>query len=338
MIILSGFLLKFYLDQKNENSALRIKLITMSVNKRTPTTWRQLTTKTAVKSKSEAAPLTTTAPANTSPQPKILIADMPLEALVSELNSKMKEVRSLDAVTLDRNVLLADEIISREPASYSAYKAKLISLLVKEGKHKAEIEDTDVDSLLETMAGFDVTTDSVTRKEAALLTNANNQLSTLQEDLMEISNERIQIDEQLQLLAPESEERAVLEEQRAEFMAREANAGAQLEQFESTTQTSLEDDSYLNEDVVEIPFMRLLAKNEFDSVIDNAESFIEQFPTSVSGYYYLIKGMEFQGRNEDVAAVIASSQLSPDALQTLQSRLDQTKGSNPKNYWERLSF
>lgn len=340
MLILAGFLAKFYLQQKKENSALRIKLISMSANKRVPTTWQQLSTnKTASTTSTSQPSKAANVPAAEAPEvANVPLPDQPLENLVSELNGNMRTVQTLTPEMLDRNIQLADEILSREPASYSAYKAKLISLLVKEGKHNQEIDDAEVDGLLETMAGFDVNTDVVARREAALLSNANNQLATYQDNLLSVATERNNIDQQMQNLDPSSDEWAVLNEQRAELLKQEEAAGYQLNQFENTVQTSLQDDSYLNEDVVEIPFMRLMAKNDFDAVIENSESFIEQFPTSVSGYYYLVKALEFQGRQDEVAAVISSSQLSPEAQSTLQARLEQTSGTNPKNYWERLRF
>ena len=346
MLILAGFLLKFYVDQKKENSSLRIKLLTMASNRKQPTTWKQLTTRTETqnqkqnKNQTQTNTQIQTPPAQSSlaEAEKIPMADRPLEDLVAELNINMRSVQAAAAKDLDHNIELAEEIISREPGSYAAYKAKLISMLIKEGKYNQDLDDGEVNSVLESMAGFDVTTDSVARREAALLSNANNQLMIYQDQLRSVSQERVTLDDQIESLDPNSPEASLLMAQRQELLAQEEAASIQLNQFQNTVQTSLADDSYLNEEIVEIPFMRALAKNDFDTVEDDASAFIEQFPTSVSGYYYLIRALEFQGRNEEIPEIIASSQLSADAQKTLQDRLDQNRSNDPKKYWQRLNF
>ena len=344
MLVLAGFLLKFYVDQKKENSSLRIKLLTMAANRRQPTTWQQLTTRSTsqnqTQNQTQNKTQIQTPPAQTAvaEAEKIPMADRPLEDLVAELNINMRSVQAAAAKDLDHNIELAEEIISREPGSYAAYKAKLISMLIKEGKYNQDLDDGEVESVLESMAGFDITTDAVARREAALLSNANNQLMIYQDQLRTVAQERVALDDQLEALDPNSPEASVLMSQRQELLAREEAASMQLNQFQNTVQTSLADDSYLNEEIVEIPFMRALAKNDFDTVEDDAAAFIEQFPTSVSGYYYMIRALEFQGRNEEVPEIIANSQLSADAQKTLQDRLDQNRNTDPKKYWQRLNF
>ena len=316
----------------------------MAANRRQPTTWQQLTTRSTsqnqTQNQTQNKTQIQTPPAQTAvaEAEKIPMADRPLEDLVAELNINMRSVQAAAAKDLDHNIELAEEIISREPGSYAAYKAKLISMLIKEGKYNQDLDDGEVESVLESMAGFDITTDAVARREAALLSNANNQLMIYQDQLRTVAQERVALDDQLEALDPNSPEASVLMSQRQELLAREEAASMQLNQFQNTVQTSLADDSYLNEEIVEIPFMRALAKNDFDTVEDDAAAFIEQFPTSVSGYYYMIRALEFQGRNEEVPEIIANSQLSADAQKTLQDRLDQNRNTDPKKYWQRLNF
>lgn len=347
MLILAGFLLKFYIDQKRENASLRVKLLTMTANRRKPTTLEQLTSR-----KSNQAVATNTAKpertdttnkensvtnslAATSDRP---IADRPVEDLAGELNLSMRNAQAASATDLDRSIAIAEEIISREPASYAAYKAKLMALLIKEGKYNQEADDGEINELLETMAGFDVTTDTVARREAALLSNANTQLSSLEDTLRSIAQERIDLDEEIASLDPATDEYARLQQVRAELLQQEQQTTAQLAQFENTIQSAINDDSYLNEDIVEIPFMRSMARGDFETVEEDAVAFIEQFPTSVSGYYYLIRSLDSQGRQAEATEIIANSQLSQEAQRSLLDRVEQNRNQDPKQYWKRLTF
>ncbi|RPJ68893.1 MAG: hypothetical protein EHM20_17015 [Alphaproteobacteria bacterium] len=98
------------------------------------------------------------------------------------------------------------------------------------------------------------------------------------------------------------------------------------------------EDQYLNEDIVQIPFLRLMAKDDFDGVIDNAENFIEQFPNAPDGYYFLIKAYELTGRHDDALRVREDPRLSNETLSIVQKRLKDFPNLDPKKYWKNLNF
>lgn len=332
MAVLLGF---FYFDQRKENAALRIKMISMSTPRRIPKTWSQITSQLPTP-KLPSAPKTQVK--KVSPVP---LVDLPIEVLATDLNNGMANVKEKSKEELDKNIEIANEVISREPASYSAHKAKLISLLTKEGKYKEKIDDTEVNQLLETMAEFDTNSDANARKEAVLIANTNNQAELLNANLQSISSERINIDNQMQQFDTYTRQWGELNKRRDELLKKEEQAAAELDQYNEQVQASVEDiyaEQPTNEDIVDIPFMRLLSQNQYAQAEDEAETFIEQFPTSISGYFYLIRSLELQGRGGEIPEIIRSSQLSPDAQDTLLDRLDKTRNANPEDYWERLSY
>lgn len=340
ILVVSGFGLKYYSTQKKENSALRIKIITLNKTKKTPLPWSRLTQQSIETINKKT--LTPTPAPTLIPVAKLVneipIIEQSTEQLSKSLTENMQNLKSLDLATVDKNIEIADEIISREPASYSAYKAKLISLLVKESKFDQSIDDYEINKVLDNMAGFEVANDNTARREAALIASTNNQLMALENTLDDISILRDEISTQSSAIDRSSPEYEALQNQNQQLINREVVSALNLESLQNNINNGALEPVYLNEDVVEIPFLRLIAKNDYDSVIENADSFIEQFPNSPTGYFYLVKALGFQGRADDAIRVIEETKLSPEAQSDLMDRLDATSGDDPKSYWEKLRF
>lgn len=346
LFVLSLFVFKFYHDQKKENKALKIKVLTLNNTKRSPTPWQRLLTTPSnapiLTSKSLSDQVSTSAASTTTPANAVVdqpIENLDIQELALLLNSRMKEVKNLNYQGLQKNIKIAEEIISKDPESYSAYKAKLICLLTEEGKLKVPIEENEVNSILETMAGFDLSSDAVTRKEAGLISNTNNEITQSINELNSISEKRTQIERQMETTPPDSGDLQLLSTQRTNLLAQEEEANDKITELQNNlAANTFPEEQYLNEDIVQIPFLRMMAKEDYDGVIDNATSFIEQFPNSTEGYYFLIKGLEAAGRQNEVINVIQDSRLSPVAQEALQERLKNSSGADFKKYWENLKF
>ncbi len=79
---------------------------------------------------------------------------MEFEQLTTELFTKMADSKALTKDDLQRNLLLADQLIKKDPELYGAYKAKIVSLLLLEVKHQQPIEMADYEALMEEMMDF----------------------------------------------------------------------------------------------------------------------------------------------------------------------------------------
>jgi flagellar biosynthesis chaperone FliJ len=348
LTIILVLLAKFYFNQRSENRALRLKIISMSANKRTPKSWSQLTTRTQTTTSTTPAiaatpaPTPSTAPAAQTPQaPAPATKNEPLANvdtvdLAVKLDGQMKRPRNLDLNTIENNIAIADEIISREPDSYSAYKAKLISLLVKEGKFQQPIDEVEVEGLLENMAQFNISSDKLARRESALIGNTNSEVQTVELQLEELARSRETIESQLGSYDANSPELAQLNAQIQELDTREAQLLGNIDNLQESLANNTA--QLTNEDVVEIPFMRMMAKSDYDSVIDNAQTFIEQFPNSPNGYFYLVRALEMQGQKDQARSVIQNARLPQDVQATLLQRLENEGSQNPQSYWQKLSF
>ncbi|MFA6236346.1 MAG: hypothetical protein WC635_03375 [Bacteriovorax sp.] len=349
VVFMTALTFKFYREQKRQNKALQIKLITLNKT-RTITPWQRLIsrpqispvvkTETTVQDQvtTQASSTIPETPANAIIQSGQPVQDLTTQELANALSLRMIEARSLDLSGLQKNIEIADEIISREPDSYSAYKAKLISLLILEGKLNQEIDDNEVNELLEIMASIDLTSDTVTRREAALISNTSNELITLENNLNEITLQREVIEEEMDLMETESPERKAYEGERQNLLNKEAEAANRITELSNTLNAGFPENQYIDEEIIQIPFLRMMAKEDYESVIDNASAFIERFPNSPDGYTFLIKAYEALGRKDDALNVIADSRLTPEIQSILQQRLQSFSNMDPKKYWERLSF
>lgn len=350
LVLMSGLIYKFYKDQKRENSALKIKIL--SLNKtRNITPWERLISKpqisltpppnTIIQDKvttKAAATLSTSAPQILTIQNNQPIQNLTTQELANILNLRMLEVKSLDLAGLEKNIELAEEIISREPDSYSAYKAKLISMLIEEGKFDQAIDDSEVNRILETMASFDLSTDSVTRREAALISNTNNEIFTLSNNLNQISEERQGVEIEMEFHDPNSPELRALEIERHNLLTKEEEMANIITELNIKLNSGFTEEKYLNEDVIQIPFWRMMAKENYEGVIDDAVTLLEQFPDSPDGYFFLVMGYEATGKAEDARRVIEESKLTDEGQKILQQRLQNFSAIDPKKYWEKLNF
>lgn len=340
LTIILTLLTKLYFTQRTENHALRLKILSMGDNKKIPASWSQLTTRvqttTPTPAVSETAIATLPAPQTTVAADDEPLANQDTTDLAIRLDGQIKRPKNLDLKTIENNIAIADEIISREPYSYGAYKAKLISLLVKEGKFNEEIDESEIEGLLESMAQFNTNSDKLARRESALIGHTNNEVEAVESQLEELARSREALELQLASYDANSPELAQLNAQLEQLDAQEDQLLGNIDNL----QTSLANNTaqLVNEDVVEIPFMRMMAKNDYEGVINNAQSFIEQFPTSPNGYFYLVRALELQGQKDQARAVIQNAQLPQDVQGSLIQRLESESSQNPQIYWQKLSF
>ena len=92
------------------------------------------------------------------------------------------------------------------------------------------------------------------------------------------------------------------------------------------------------EDLVEIPLLRALSKEDYDRIIEVSETLLSDFPSSVSGHLFLIRALELSGRKDEAVEVSINNNLNADELKELDLRLYRSRRSNPKEYWRMLRF
>ncbi len=349
MAVVMVFTFKFYLTQRKENQALRLKIMMSNIERRKAKPWGRLIASQPVRTKTSPARtlpqktqtdiVSTEASATRRNSSEELIKNRETDDLAVDLNGKMARVKAMDLPEIGRTIEIADELILREPETYSAYKAKLIALLTREGKYNMKVDEAEVNALLEEMARFDLTSDKVLLKEAALISSANAEAGALEQNLLETRTQLSAIETQMAQLGPNNPDYRALETRRAVLAMKEDDVLGKLATIEDQIQRGdFPPDAYVNEDIVQIPFMRSMARGDFQAAADNAESFVQQFPDSPVGYLYLILALQKLGRNEDAVNVLARSRLGSEEQNKLLARLNTARAEDPKRYWEKLKF
>jgi hypothetical protein len=349
LILVSGLLITiivliavFFSNQRKENRALKLKLITMSENRRAPKAWSQIltppkllsdTTKTTNASTATVNPNGTSANVDSAELP---LVEQDTQTLAAKLDSQMRNVQSLDLPALDNNIDMANEIISREPDSDIAYKAKLISLLVKEGKYKQTLDENEVNRILEDMAQFKNANSDLDVQVAAYDSVANSSLQNSETTLAQISEDRSIFEAQLSELEPNSPERASILESLKKLQTEEEQALKAMNETSESHDTNIR--QLMSEEIVEIPLKRMMANGNYEEVADNAQSLIDQFPNSPDGYFYLLRSLELQGQKEEAVNLLQNAQLTPETRDALLKKLDLERSQDPQLYWQNLKF
>jgi hypothetical protein len=338
LVALIVVMARLYYKERVSNRALRLKNISLTTERRTPKPWNELLRGTPVQKSASSTPQTsaTSTPPVVSEQTSEGRApdysSLSTQELAIRLSGQMKSVKEAAKEDLDQIAAVADEIITREPNTYQAYKAKLISLLVKEGKFKEPAEDAEVDQLLETMASFDTN-----RRENMLadIDLEENELNNTVTDLYSQIEENYMA---LQGMDPASPESIELEQQQQELSNQYKEALDRVNANILARDQVLYGNENINRDMVEIPFMRMMAKQDYDGVIENAQNFVDEFPDSTDGYYYLYRAYASQGATDQANDILRNTGLNTEGQKALSDRINGSRQDNPQNYWQNLRF
>ncbi|MEX0798279.1 MAG: hypothetical protein WD025_02480 [Bacteriovoracaceae bacterium] len=342
VILVSAFLIGMGLmyigpfqEFRKENLALRLQLKMQEQERKRPKPWTRLLT-----ANSPSAPQAQeeSQQEEDTEQTQSPIEEQATTQLAAQLNQIMADAQAASLDKIERAIAIADELIAREPLVYSSYKAKLILMLIKEGKFSENIDDNEVNFLLNEMASFDLSVGDLSLapqenqqlllEEALRESKRDQKFQKLDERLDDAAMELAMIQIQLESIEPDSQ-------RQTQLLEREQVLARQIDELQTTLQEAAAPD-VIEQKIIEIPLQRELAKEEYAYVISDASALLETFPGSVAGYYYLIKALELSGRTEEAFYVLENAQLSQAKLGKLQSRLNQNK--DPKAYWQDLTF
>jgi hypothetical protein len=272
----------------------------------------------------EAAAPTATATPEKTPLRETDYSAYETSKLFTTVEEKMKKHWRLSVEEIDKKLAMTDELISRNPDMYSLYKAKLILLLTKQNLHKLEVDESEIEDILATMASFDIVSEKALQKEAFLVARTNQRIETLMDEVDGLEDEMEEAD------AVDVE--AILEQKIEEKLIEMEDLENQLEEG------LLAEKDFINEDVVDIPMHRALAMGDYDEVIDQAEALLDEYPNSISGHYFKIRALRLSGANDEVREYLSTIQLAEDEIKELEDRVNLNTENDPKDFWKRLRF
>ncbi len=345
LVSLTGALAYLYYTKQKETVALQLKLQLSEAGKKKPVPWHELLVNIKdVQEGSKPVPAGQ-AEVEASNQPEslseapIAISEQRTDTLARQVEFTLKNREKLSLESINDGIEIAEELIEREPSSYSAYKAKLILLLTKEAAHLESIDDADVENLLDEMATFDVTSEIGLRKEAFLITRTDARIDRMEDDLDELEEELTDIDFDLEFVEEDSEEETALLDEALTIEEKIDEREDEIDRLEDELEAELiANETLINQDIIEIPMQRGLASANYDLVISEAEALLDEFGDSIIGYYYLIRALELSGQRERALDIITDSNLSASNSQELERRLRRSRSEDPKDYWKHLRF
>lgn len=313
-----------YTQARDENLALRIKLKTLAEQKRKPVPTRLGPAEDSGTGSGKAAQ----EQVEESSPGEISLRSMTNLELARRLDRLMANFGSTDLPQVERGIEMAQEMMDRNRLDYSAHKAKLILMLVKEAKFGEEINENELEFLLSEMARFEI------RPEDRLFVQdvLDQAQTAAQDEAYQRRMENTENEYNLTLLELEgASPGSALEEsllERADLLE------DRLERLESQQEQAL--DIPARNELVEIPLQRALAKGDYATVIDESLALLDWFPDSVSAHYYYIRAMRLSGREEEALGFLSDAGLGPRRLEELARRLAAER--DPREYWRYLEY
>lgn len=265
------------------------------------------------------------------------LADQTVASLTKNLKSLLSDRLVAKSEELENGLRMAEEIISRRPDTYSAHKAKLILLLTMEGRSLQQIDDMDIENLLVEMSSFDFSDKSFPLEEAFIIARENKEIYRLEEQIDEKTEQLTSLDEQMEAASENHQE--LLSEIRSRLEAEVQELMIEVEEIDDDLESGAVFNEVLpNSDLVEVYLQRLLARGDYQLVLDESANLVEDFPQSLEGYFYIIKTLQLAGRGDEALEFISELDLSPELNRILQHRLKVSENTDPKSYWKRLNF
>jgi hypothetical protein len=324
LVFSSGFFIFKFYNLKSEVSALTLRTKIAAKEKRRARTWEDSKTLKSLKPLAKATATVKATPTDDIPETVHDFSAVETEKLMNDLQKGMKTYWRLNIDDINRDLAKIEELISRNPDVYSSHKAKLILMLAKENHLKSEVPETDIEQTLSTMAEFDIVSDKVIQKEAFLIARTNKRIETLMDEVDSL-------EEQVET-ADSIEAEAALEQRIQEKIL-------EMEDLESQIENGLlAEKDFLNEDVVEIPMYRAMAKGDYDEVIEQAQALLESYPDSISGHYFIIRALQLSQANDELREYLSNLKLSDEDNKELEDRVNLNNEEDPREFWKRLRF
>jgi hypothetical protein len=245
-------------------------------------------------------------------------ADLEMSVLGNILTRNSMMIRDADLAQLNQNVAIADEMIRREPELYGAYKVKLVSMLMKEAKFRETMDDSAYEVLVGQMSTF-VDPDPNIQMRGETLANElyarldqlepqhtaiKNRVDQLNQTLFDLQSasrddvDALNMNEQYLMLSDELESLSAEDERLTSVIAETED---RLEQGDMSYEVGKDPD------LVMVPFLRIMVQGDYERLTNEANDYINTYPDSPFGYYFLAKALWSTGKQEDALLALKSA-------------------------------
>jgi hypothetical protein len=237
------------------------------------------------------------------------LQDAPSAALANILVRNFASPASLDEAKLRQSIVASEALINRDDDYYEAYKSKLFSLLLLQTKYGVQINEDEYASLIDNLTAFQFIDDNELSRIEEQRATLEDELVALNEELDDLAARRAELADELSEMTdtPEADSELYLD-----LLAEENRLALEqsvLEAMFEDVQADLEatvfaEEQAIDPDIVRAMFLRFVAMGDTAALIDEAEDFIDRYPDSPLGYYFLALGLQQSGDAEDAFAVL----------------------------------
>lgn len=276
-------------------------------------------------------------------------ADLDTSVLGNILTRNSLMIRDAAIEQLNQNVAISDEMIRREPELYGAYKVKLVSMLMKEAKFREAMDESEYESLVSQMSSFVDPDPSIQMRGETLAGELNARLDQLEPQHVTIKNrigqlnqtlfdlqsssrddvDALNMNEQYLMLSDELESLSA-EDERLSVAISETED--RLEQGEMTTEVGKDPD------LVMVPFLRIMIQGDYEQLTNEANDYINSYPESPYGYYFLAKALWSQGQEEDALFALKSAYVNDSTYEILLKDFKTSANSDPVSYLSNMKL
>jgi hypothetical protein len=276
-------------------------------------------------------------------------ADLDSSVIGNILTRNSLMIRDAGIEQLNQNIIMSEEMIRREPELYGAYKVKLVSMLMKEAKFREAIDETEFETLVSEMSSF-VDPDPTIQMRGATLTNElnarldqlepqqstiKNRVEQLNQTLFELQSaskddvDALNMNEQYLMLSDELEALSTEDERLSAVIAETED---RLEQGEMSFEVGKDPD------LVMAPFLRIMIQGDYVQLTNAANDYIDAYPNSPYGYYFLAKALWITGQEEDALHALKSAYVNDSTFEILLKDFKTSANSDPVAYLSNMKL
>ena len=276
-------------------------------------------------------------------------ADLDTSVLGNILTRNSLMIRDAELAQLNQNVAISDEMIRREPELYGAYKVKLVSMLMKEAKYREAMDEGEYESLVSQMSSFVEPDPSIQMRGETLANeliarldqlepqqaNIKNRVDQLNQTLFELQSQSrddvdaLNMNEQYLMLSDELESLSAEDERLSAVIAETED---RLEQGEMSFEVGKDPD------LVMVPFLRIMIQGDYEQLTNEANDYINTYPESPYGYYFLAKALWSTGQQEDALQALKSAYVNDSTYEILLKDFRTSANSDPVAYLSNMKL
>jgi len=275
--------------------------------------------------------------------------DLDTSVLGNILTRNSLMIKDAEIEQLNQNLAISDEMIRREPELYGAYKVKLVSMLMKEAKFRETMDQNEYELLIDQMSSFVDPDPSIQMRGEALANELNSRLDQLEPQHTTIKNRIDQLNQTLFDLQTSSKDDVDALNMNEQYLMLSDELEALSAEDERLTAVITETHDRLQQgemlfeegrdpDLEMVPFLRIMIQGDYEQLTSEANDYINAYPDSPYGYYFLAKALWNTGQQSDALFALKSAYVNDSTYEILLNNFRISADSDPVAYLNNMKL